>query len=106
LRRSEGVGLFAKKVYAYLKKVPKGKVTTYKELANTIGSKAYRAVGSALSENKDPVKVPCYRVVCSDGTIGRYSAAGGLKKKIELLKKDGIKIKNGKIDLQRFGFRF
>ena len=88
---------FYNKIYKQLKKVPKGKVTTYKILANSIGSKAYRAVGQAMKNNKNPKKIPCYKVICSNGFVGNYSATGGMKKKKELLEKEGIKIKNNKV---------
>ena len=97
---------FADRVYAVLKKVPKGRATTYKELAEALGSKAYRAVGTAMKKNKDTIHIHCYRVVCSDGSVGQYSAPGGISKKATLLKKDGIKIKKGKIDLQIYLYRF
>ena len=98
-------GGFAEKVYAALKKVPKGKVTTYKELAKTVHSKAYRAVGSAMRTNRDIAHVHCYRVVRSDGSIGKYSAPGGTPGKAALLKADGIEIRNGRIDLRRYLYR-
>ena len=85
---------FQKKVYELCKKVPKGKVTTYKAIAKKMETKAYRAVGAAL--NKNPfAKVPCHRVVGSNGHLVGF--ARGLKKKAALLKKEGIKIKNNKI---------
>ena len=88
-----------------LKKIPKGKVTTYKDLANSIGSKAYRAVGRALGKNPQAPKLPCHRVVNSDGKIGGY--AFGTNKKIQLLKKEGINIKNKKIvNLKEVLFQF
>jgi methylated-DNA-[protein]-cysteine S-methyltransferase len=99
-------GEFAEKVYAALKKVPKGKVTTYKELAKAVRSKAYRAVGAAMRTNEDPARIHCYKVVCSDGSIGEYSAPGGKARKAALLKADGIAVKDGKIDLQRCLYRF
>ena len=93
-------------VDALMKKVPKGKVTTYKELAKAVHSKAYRAVGTAMKMNRDPTHIHCYRVVRSDGFVGRYSAPGGTARKAALLKVDGIEIKNGKIDLRRYIYRF
>ena len=85
---------FQNKVYELCKKVPKGKVTTYKAIAEKMGTKAYRAVGTAL--NKNPfAKVPCHRIVGSNGHLVGF--ARGLKKKAALLKKEGIKIKNNKI---------
>ena len=79
---------FQEKVYGVVRKIPKGKVLTYKEIAAAIGNpKAYRAVGNAL--NKNPFReVPCHRVIRSDGKVGGY--ARGTKKKTELLKKEGF----------------
>jgi len=83
---------FRKKVLEIVKKIPKGKVMTYAEVAQAAGlPKAWRAVGNILSKNKNP-KVPCYRVIKSTGEIGGYNR--GKRKKISLLKKEGIKIKN------------
>ena len=94
---------FYEKVYEICRKVPEGKVTTYKALAKKLGSKAYRAVGTAMNKNpygilncKGKNMVPCHRVVGSDASLVGF--AHGLKKKTELLKKEGIKIKNNKIE--------
>ena len=83
---------FERKVYDEVRKIPRGKVLTYKEVARLIGSPlAYRAVGNAL--NKNPFKeVPCHRVIKSDGRIGGY--AKGTKEKIRILKKERY-LKNG-----------
>ncbi|MFH1316052.1 MAG: MGMT family protein [Candidatus Woesearchaeota archaeon] len=86
---------FQKKVYLLLNKIPKGKVTTYKIIAKELNSRAYMAVGNACKRNPDAPKVPCHRVIKSDGRLGGY--AKGSKKKFQLLKKEGIKIKGGKI---------
>jgi len=86
---------FNEKVLSLTKKIPKGKVTTYKIIAEKLNSKAYRAVGRALKENKKPIIIPCHRVVNSGGSLGGYSR--GVKEKIRLLEKEGIKIKNNKI---------
>ncbi|MCK4522169.1 MAG: MGMT family protein [Nanoarchaeota archaeon] len=86
---------FNQKVLGLVKKIPKGKVTTYKIIAKKLNTKAYRAVGNALHNNKKPVVIPCHRVVNSDGNIGAYSR--GIKQKIILLKKEGIEINNNKI---------
>jgi len=96
----------SQKVYSNLRKVPKGKVTTYKELAKSINSKAYRYMGYLMKHNKDSINIPCYKVINSDGSIGNYSGNGGIKTKIKLLKKDGIKIKNKKIDLKKYLHKF
>ncbi len=97
---------FQEKVYKKLSEVPKGKVVTYKELAKAINSNAVRAVGTAMKNNKNIITIPCHRVVKSDGTVGQYSAKGGVSKKIHLLEKEGIEIINGKIDLNKFEFEF
>ena len=74
-------------VWKEIKKIPKGKVRTYKEIAVAISRpKASRAVANACGKNPFPLKIPCHRVVGSNGYIGGYSGEGGIKKKIELLK--------------------
>ncbi|MCX8147263.1 MAG: MGMT family protein [Candidatus Woesearchaeota archaeon] len=85
---------FTQKIWQLARKIPKGKVTTYKIIAKKLGTRAYRAVGNALNKNRSK-KVPCHRVVRSDGYVGGF--AGGTKEKIRLLKKEGIKIKGKKI---------
>jgi len=86
---------FQEKVYEIVKKIPKGKVLSYKLAAQKAGfPKAWRAVGNVLNKNRDP-KVPCHRVIRTDGKIGGFRA--GQKRKIMLLKKEGVKIKNKKI---------
>ena len=97
--------LFKEKVLKLTKRIPKGKVTTYKLLSEKLNTRAYRVVGTALHNNKNPIIIPCHRVVNSDGFIGGY--AKGTNKKIKLLKKEGIKIKNKKIqDFEKVLFRF
>ncbi|MBU2099774.1 MGMT family protein [Candidatus Micrarchaeota archaeon] len=88
---------FNQKVWNSIKKIPKGKISTYKLVAKKIGKpKAVRAVGNACNKNPFSPLVPCHRVVKSDGSIGGF--AFGKKKKIELLKKEGIQVKKGKIN--------
>ena len=89
---------FNQKVYNLLKKVPKGKVTTYKILAEKLGTKAYRAVGNAMAANPFAPVVPCHRVVNSGGNVGNYSGKGGKKGKIRMLEKEGVKVKDNKIE--------
>ena len=81
---------FNQKCYMLLSKIPKGKVTTYKEIAKTLNTKAYRAVGNAMAKNPNAIIVPCHRVINSNGLIGGYGL--GVNKKISLLKKEGITI--------------
>jgi len=84
------------KVYQKLLEVPKGKVTTYSELAKAVGLKnGQRAIGRMMNKNPFPVIIPCHRVILSNGKIGGY--AWGEKIKTNMLSKEGIKIKNGKI---------
>ncbi len=90
------MSVFSKKVYELVGQIPKGKVITYREIALFLGNvKCARAVGNILNKNADLKNIPCYKVVHSDGRIGGYKL--GKEKKIELLKKDGIEIKNGKV---------
>jgi len=93
---------FQDKCYKLLALVPKGKVTTYKSIAKALNSKAYRSVGSAMKQNSTPVLVPCHRVVLSNGSVGGYSGKEGVKGKIQLLRSEGVEIKNGKINLSKF----
>jgi methylated-DNA-[protein]-cysteine S-methyltransferase len=96
---------FKEKIYSKLKKVPKGKVTTYGQLAKAVNSKAYRAVGTAMNKNPYAPLVPCHRVVCSDGTIGGF--ATGVANKIRILKTESVEVKNKKIvDFEKKLFKF
>ena len=85
--------VFQLKVWNYLKKIPKGKVKTYLEVAKAIGKpRAFRAVGNAVGKNPFPPKIPCHRVIKSDGTLGGYSGKGGIRKKYQLLRSEKITI--------------
>lgn len=86
---------FTDKVYKITSKIPKGKISTYKLIAEALSCKAYRAVGTALHKNPYAPKVPCHRVINSNGSIGGF--APGPKRKIKLLQKEGVKIKNYKV---------
>jgi O-6-methylguanine DNA methyltransferase len=82
---------FQEKVYKIVKNIPEGKIMTYKQVAKLAGKpKAYRVVGNVLNKNYDS-EIPCHRVVRSDGKIGGYNR--GTKKKITLLKKEGVLIR-------------
>jgi len=87
---------FQSKVYEVCKKIPKGRVSTYREIAKKLKTKAYRAVGSALNKNPYAPVVPCHRVVNSDGFVGGF--ASGIKNKIKLLRKEGVKVKKKRIE--------
>lgn len=88
---------FADRVYKLCKRIPKGRVSTYKEIGNALGGKGqiYRAVGVALNKNPFAPVVPCHRVVCTGGKIGGFAL--GVKKKVKLLESEGVKVVNGKI---------
>ncbi len=94
------------KVYKKLLQVPKGKITTYGELAKAIGlQNGQRAIGKIMNKNPYPVIIPCHRVVSSNGSIGGY--AFGQDVKTNMLIKEGIKIHNGKIlDFGKIIYRF
>ena len=84
---------FQIKVWNYLKKIPKGKVETYKQVAKGIGMpKAARAVANACAKNPYAPKIPCHRVIRSDGGLGGYSGPGGIRKKIKMLRSEKVKI--------------
>jgi len=96
---------FNERVYNLCKKIPPGKVSTYRILARKLNTKAYRAVGNALNKNLYAKIIPCHRVINSSGFVGGFN--GGINKKIELLKKEGILInKNNKINLNKYLFKF
>lgn len=87
----EDVPPFHRRVYKALCKIPAGKTVTYAELARLAGSPgAARAVGQAMAKNPYPVKIPCHRVVASNGGLGGYSGRGGLTAKRKLLKQEGV----------------
>ena len=82
---------FQIKVWKHLKTIPKGRVKTYKEVAIGINSpKSARAVANACAKNPYAPKIPCHRVIRSNGTLGGYSGQGGIKTKKKLLKKEGF----------------
>ena len=82
---------FQKKVWNYLKTIRKGSVKTYKQVAIAINSpKSARAVANAVGKNPFAPKIPCHRVIRSDGSLGGYSGKGGVKTKKILLKREGV----------------
>lgn len=87
-----------------LNAIPKGMVATYGELARKLKTNP-RHVGYLLSKN-DPAKAPCYKVIMANGRVGGYSGTGGVKEKIRLLRRNGITVGNGKIDLKKYGYKF
>jgi methylated-DNA-[protein]-cysteine S-methyltransferase len=97
---------FSEKTLKLLSRIPRGRVTTYGAIARQLKKPgAARAVGNACNANPYAPRVPCHRVVASDGRIGGY--AKGTRKKIELLEKEGIRVQNGKIvDFEEKMWRF
>ena len=82
---------FQLKVWIYLSKIPRGRVKTYSQVAKAIGKPlAVRAVANAIGKNPYAPKIPCHRVIRSDGSLGGYSGKGGVKTKRFLLQKEGI----------------
>jgi methylated-DNA-[protein]-cysteine S-methyltransferase len=92
---------FEERVWAVCARVPRGKVTTYAAIARALGGRAYRAVGAALGRNPYAPQVPCHRVVGSNGALTGF--AGGLPAKRDLLEREGVRVRNGKVDLEVFG---
>ena len=92
--------LFSEKVFELTKSIPKGRISTYKIIAERLNSKAYRAVGQVLKSNQYPIKVPCHRVIKSDCRIGGYSGNKNKKiiEKVKLLGSEGIEIKKNSED--------
>ena len=84
---------FQLKVWKYLKNIPKGTVKTYKQVAIAIKRpKSARAVANACGKNPYATKIPCHRVIRSDGGLGGYSGRGGIKKKMRLLRSEKVDI--------------
>ena len=106
-RRMEEVTDFQKRVYELMARIPKGKVTTYGELAKAIGgSKFSRAVGNAARDNPFAPKVPCHRVIRSSGDIGGFcgeTSGENVEKKIKMLKEEGVSVDSaGRIDIKKY----
>lgn len=94
----------SKKIYEVVKKIPKGRVATYGQIAELAGDKKMaRAVGNALHKNPDPEGIPCYRVVNAKGELSGEFAFGGAGAQAKLLMEDGIEVVDGKVDLKRYG---
>ena len=93
-----------KRIYEAVKKIPKGKVATYGQVAEMAGDrKMARAVGNALHKNPDPDGIPCYRVVNAKGELAGEFAFGGEGAQRKLLEADGIAVVNGRVDLKKYG---
>ena len=96
---------FNDRCYKLIAQIPKGKISTYKIIAKSLNTKAYRAVGNAMAKNSNPIVIPCHRVIKSDGSIGGYAL--GISKKISLLIREGIPIQKGKIvNYEKYAYTF
>ena len=94
---------FNQRVYAVLKEVPRGKVTTYGDIARLIGApRCARQVGWALHANPEPIANPCHRVVFKDGSVCTGFAFGGPEIQIQLLQEEGVEVVDGKIDMKKY----
>lgn len=92
---------FDKKVYQLCRRIPWGKVSTYKAIAAALHTKAYQAVGQALRKNPDAPRTPCHRVVASDGSLYGFQGernGDALRKKQQMLEGEGLTILHGKIE--------
>jgi len=96
---------FSAQCYDLLKLIPKGKVTTYAEMARALNSRAWRAVGTAMAKNSRLIEIPCHRVVRSDGAIGGYAL--GPERKSQLLSEEGVEVSNGRVNnFEKYFHRF
>ena len=99
------VSVFAAKVYAVVRKIPEGQVSTYRDVAHAVGSRSYRGVGQALRCNPFAPEVPCHRVVKSDGRLGGFKgrvSGDAIDEKVTLLESEGVVVLNGRVDLGRY----
>ena len=95
-----------KKIYEVVKKIPKGKVATYGQVAELAGDKRMaRAVGNALHKNPDPDNIPCFRVVNAKGELAGEFAFGGAGEQAKLLEADGIEVTDGRVDLEKYQWK-
>ena len=95
----------AKRIYEAVKRIPKGHVATYGQIAAMAGNpKMSRAVGNALHKNPDPEGIPCFRVVNAKGELSGEFAFGGSGAQKKLLEADGVKVVDGRVDLEKYGF--
>lgn len=100
---------FNQQVYQLCRKIPKGKVSTYKIIANKLNTKAYRAVGQALRNNPFAPNVPCHRVVSSQGYLHGFKgkiSGKQIKEKQRMLEREGVKVEQGKVNLSQYLYEF
>ena len=96
-----------KRIYEAVKKIPKGYVATYAQVAEMAGDrKMARAVGNALHKNPDPSTIPCHRVVNAKGELAGEYAFGGAWKQAKILKSEGVESVDGRVDLEKYQLRY
>ena len=96
----------SKRIYEAVKKIPKGCVATYAQVAEAAGDKKMaRAVGNALHKNPDPSSIPCHRVVNAKGELAGNYAFGGAWKQAEILESEGVEVIDGRVDLEKFRWK-
>ena len=93
-------------IYDIVRQIPKGTVATYGQVAALAGNKRWsRVVGYALHGNPDPEHIPCHRVVNRLGEVSKAFAFGGENRQVDLLMQEGVGFKDGKVDLQKYGWK-
>jgi len=101
---------FDERVWKLMERIPRGNVTTYGQIARKLNTKAYRAVGNACRKNPYAPRVPCHRVVRSDGTIGGFggkTSGKTVEEKAQLLRGENVEVRNGRVvDFEKVLFRF
>ncbi len=101
---------FDERVWKLMERIPRGNVTTYGQIARKLNTKAYRAVGNACRKNPYAPRVPCHRVVRSDGTIGGFggkTSGKTVEEKTLLLREENVEVRNGRVvDFRKVLFRF
>lgn len=96
----------AKRIYEAVRQIPAGRVATYGQIAALAGNpKMSRAVGNALHKNPDPDNIPCFRVVNAKGALSGEFAFGGPGAQQKRLEAEGVEVKDGRVDLERFGWK-
>lgn len=93
-------------IYNVVKQIPKGTVATYGQVAALAGNKRWsRVVGYALHVNPDPEHIPCHRVVNRLGEVSKAFAFGGENRQIALLEQEGVRLTDGRVDLEKYGWK-
>lgn len=93
-------------IYDIVRQIPRGTVATYGQVAALAGNKRWsRVVGYALHVNPDPEHIPCHRVVNRLGEVSKAFAFGGENRQVDLLMQEGVGFKDGKVDLQKYGWK-